>query len=85
MKEIQQNDDVEGVDEEKGESSSASTYKFKFWWDEDQFFYSNVLVQKLKIGALTSTTLFCLFMFVGAFFATRWLDVVSFSISAPLI
>ncbi|KAL8100925.1 uncharacterized protein LOC141683220 isoform X2 [Apium graveolens] len=79
MKEMQQNDDVEGVDEEKDESSGASTYKFKFWWDEVQSFNSNVLVQKLKIGALKSTILFCLFMFVGAFFATRWLDVSIFS------
>lgn len=85
MKGALQNDDVKGMDKEKDQSSTETTYKFNVWWGEDQSFYLKVLVQKLKIGALTSATLFCLFMFIGAFFTTRWLDVVSFSISTPLL
>lgn len=79
MKETMQNDGVKSMDEEKDENSDATTYKFRFWWSKDHVFYSKVLVQKLKIGAFTSATLFCIFMFVGALFTTRWLDAVSFS------
>lgn len=81
MKETRLDDSEKGVDEEKDDNSDASAYKFKLWWGEDQSFYLKTMVQKLKIGAFTSATLFCIFMFVGSLFATRWLDFVSFSIS----
>lgn len=81
MKETEQNDSEKRMDEEKDENSDATAYKFKLWWGEDhQFFYLKTMVRKLKIGAFTSATLFCIFMFVGSLLATRWLDFVSFSI-----
>lgn len=81
MKETPDNDGVTVVDEEKDENVNAATNKFNFWSaDQAHSFYSKTVVQKLKFGALTSATLFCLSMFIGAFFVTRWLDVVCFLI-----
>lgn len=77
MKVTFRQDDETGMVEERGENCDAASYKFKFWWDEGQSFYSRIMVQKFKIGAFKSAILFCMVMFFGAFFATQWLDIVS--------
>ncbi|XP_074344027.1 uncharacterized protein LOC141683221 isoform X1 [Apium graveolens] len=77
MNSLKQNASQKGVDVD--ENSDASAFKFKLWWGEDQSFYLKTIVQKLKIGAFASATLFCISMFVGFLYATRWLDVSIFT------
>ncbi|XP_017229525.1 uncharacterized protein LOC108204542 [Daucus carota subsp. sativus] len=80
MKEAMQNDCEKHVEgEDKDETCDATAHKFKFRWSEHQSCYSKLMVHKLKIGALTSASLVCVLMFVGAFLTTRWLDVSIFT------
>lgn len=84
MNQTPQNDGVIRVAEEKYDNVNAAANKFNIWsGDQAQSFYSKIVVQKLKIGAVTSAALFCISMFTGAILVTPWLDVVSFQIPTP--
>ena len=85
MKETLPNDGVISMDEGEDENHDAATHKFKFWWSEAQSFYSKIMAPALKIGAVRSATLFCIVMFFGGLYATRWLDIVSFEILCFII
>ncbi|WOG87349.1 hypothetical protein DCAR_0206573 [Daucus carota subsp. sativus] len=67
------------MDEGEDENHDAATHKFKFWWSEAQSFYSKIMAPALKIGAVRSATLFCIVMFFGGLYATRWLDISIFT------
>lgn len=64
-------------DQQNEEKSGAANYKF--CWHEVQSFYSKFFVPKLKAGAWTTATIFFVVMFIGALFATQWLDVSDFA------